>query len=352
MSEIIAKAKRYFADNKPFVMYCKPNSDTLIGLFQEDDKLYSLSNERSGFAFVSFDFQKKYMIPDAHASVYFEKLGASDYYFSENNVAAESDSEAKINFTELVKLALKAIDNQVFDKVVLSREEIQLVSHFDIELVFNRLLLCYPAAFRYVFYHPKIGFWMGATPEQLVKVDDGVLSTVSLAGTQLHCDKDQIVWTEKEIMEQQIVTDFIVATLKMNADEVTFSDPYTVLAGNLAHIKTDITAKIDPDFVENSLSFLHPTPAVCGFPKEAAKQFIVENEGYNREFYAGFLGEWQKNLKTYQLNYFDLFVNLRCLKYDTNKLHFYVGCGITKDSNPEKEFEETVNKSMTMKKIV
>uniref|UniRef100_UPI0037C0DDAB chorismate-binding protein n=1 Tax=Flavobacterium sp. TaxID=239 RepID=UPI0037C0DDAB len=51
-------------------------------------------------------------------------------------------------------------------------------------------------------------------------------------------------------------------------------------------------------------------------------------------------------------NQTDLFVNLRCLEVVNNAVNIYVGCGITKDSNPEMEFLETENKSMTMRNII
>ena len=100
------------------------------------------------------------------------------------------------------------------------------------------------------------------------------------------------------------------------------------------------------------VSVLHPTPAVCGFPMQKAKKFIFENEGYDRSYYTGFLGEL--NIKGDYINKpkSDLFVNLRCMQVVKNMAHIYVGCGITKDSIPEKEFLETVNKSMTMKIIL
>ena len=97
---------------------------------------------------------------------------------------------------------------------------------------------------------------------------------------------------------------------------------------------------------------MHPTSAVCGLPKQEAKYFIQKHEGYDREYYSGFLGELNIDLVTFRTLQTDLFVNLRCMKVKQNKAQLFIGCGITKDSNPEKEYIETVNKSMTMKKII
>ena len=192
--------------------------------------------------------------------------------------------------------------------------------------------------------------WLGATPEQFLKLNDNQLHTVSLAGTQLF--KEDLTWQGKEKDEQEFVTQFIVNELVNYADKLYFSEPETVKAGSLAHLKTIISAHIQKEFLGEIILKLHPTPAVCGLPKESAFQFIIENEGYNREFYAGFLGELNIDFTNFKTLNSDLYVNLRCMKKENNKINIFVGCGITKDSNPEKEFIETVNKSITIKKII
>ena len=74
--------------------------------------------------------------------------------------------------------------------------------------------------------------------------------------------------------------------------------------------------------------------------------FIVKNEGYDREFYTGFLGELNVDGQT------NLFVNLRCMKVENNLVHIFVGGGITIDSNVEDEWQETVEKSKVVKKAL
>jgi isochorismate synthase len=91
---------------------------------------------------------------------------------------------------------------------------------------------------------------------------------------------------------------------------------------------------------------LHPTPAVCGLPKESAKEFILENEGYDRSFYTGFLGELSVENRS------NLFVNLRCMQVKDATYYIYIGGGITSASVPEKEWEETVAKSKVMLRVL
>jgi isochorismate synthase len=182
---------------------------------------------------------------------------------------------------------------------------------------------------------------MGATPEQLVKIKNNIFETVALAGTQVF--SETISWQEKEIVEQQLVTDYIRKSTENLVESIQISEPYTQKAGNLAHLKTDISGKLKTDISENDLiNALHPTSAVCGMPLEAARNFILENEKYNRKYYAGFLGEYKMQEQT------NLFVNLRCCEIESQNTILYVGCGITKDSQAYKEFLETENKALTM----
>ena len=352
MSFLFSKVKQQQFSKLPFVCYCKPNSDKIIALFQKNDDLILLDDADVGIAFVSFDNEKRYIIPERLSDIYFETVSTSDYIFPKT-LTSEIDAEAKKAFETLVENGVEAIHKGDFEKVVLSRKESIQIENFDIELVFNKLISNYATAFKYCFYHPKVGFWIGATPEQFLKVDENLVKTVSLAGTQLFDKKKDAIWQNKEIEEQQIVTDYIVGNLKLYSDNVTFSEPYSHQAGSLVHIKTDIQAVVNEENnISEIINVLHPTPAVCGFPKEKAKQFIIENEGYQREFYAGFLGEWNKDFATFKQKQSDLFVNLRCMKIEESIANLYIGCGITKDSNPEKEFVETVNKSVTIKSVL
>ena len=165
-----------------------------------------------------------------------------------------------------------------------------------------------------------------------------------MAGTQLWDTKKE--WQPKELEEQQLVTDYIYSTLKSVSNQVSISPVETVQAGKLAHLKSSFKAELSlGKSAFDLLKIMHPTPAVCGLPKESAMQFINQNEGYKREFYTGFIGEYSdKNSQ--------LFVNLRCMQIVENKPLLYVGCGITAESNPQMEFLETENKAQTMREIL
>lgn len=351
MIDFLSFAKRHFEQKLPFVLFSKPNQDKIVGLFQENDEMYFAENfDESGFVFASFDGNKQVLIPENKL-----KIKVVDFIFegnSSNDFPVLENEKGKEAFENLVQKGIDAIKNGSFQKVVLSRKEIVAVENLDFSVVFQKLLQSYPTAFKYCWFHPKVGMWIGATPEQLLKADGLKINTVALAGTQKYEKDKEVIWGEKEIEEQKIVTDFIADNLKDITSELSTSKPYTLKAGTILHIKTDIEAVLNPENnLKKVLSILHPTPAVCGLPKAVSRDFILENEGYKREFYSGFLGELNKDFVTAE-NKSDLFVNLRCMQIKESQAHLYIGCGVTKDSVPEKEFVETANKAVTMKRIL
>ncbi|MFQ5709491.1 MAG: chorismate-binding protein [bacterium] len=239
-------------------------------------------------------------------------------------------------------------------KVVLARSvEIALPEHFDPLALFKQLCHAYPNAFVALVAIPGVGTWIGATPELLLNVSPDQLTTVSLAGTQKcskKADLSSVTWNEKELDEQQIVSDYIEQCF-MNAGLHSFEKqgPVTVQAGNLLHLKTQFILHLRPESIHSEatrlLQELHPTPAVGGAPKQQALEFIRSHEICDREFYSGFLGP--VNMK----NRSHLFVNLRCMQLKTKSAKLYAGSGITLESDPEKEWFETELKLNTLLKF-
>lgn len=344
--KILKKITTALEASLPFVVYNKPNEDKVFGFFQVDTKLHTANDfNESGFIFAPFDDKKTtVLIPYAFSETYQEVLNFDEKYILDSDFSSDNSSEK--NHIALIKKGIEAIEKHQFKKVVLSRKEIVEKDDADIIQLFQKLLQTYQSAFVYVWFHPKVGLWLGATPETLVKIKGNAFTTMSLAGTQIYKGDMDVVWEPKEINEQQLVTDYVLEKLKPVCKFVAASKVVTIKAGNLLHLKTEISG----EFIHNDFSLiaiLHPTPAVCGFPKEASKDFILKNENYDRRFYTGFLGELN-------LPNSELYVNLRCMEVNVadSEVHVYVGGGITRDSIPEKEWEETVMKTKTMKKVL
>lgn len=344
--DLFAKARLQLEQEKPFVLYRKPGEKTVWAMLQQDSAEYfSNGLDQSGFVFAPFGKSPVFLLPRSVS----EKVCIAYEPMSPDAATPELeiDADAKKNFEALVARGILAINAGEFDKVVLSRTESVALGDFDFFEAFERLVAAYPSAFAYLWYHPKTDIWMAATPERLLYANGKHFKTMALAGTQKYQGEAQAEWARKEKEEQRFVTDYIWNSLEGIASEIELSQPYTYRAGNLLHIRTDIKGELGPaSDLREAISALHPTPAVCGLPKEAALRFIVANEGYDREFYSGFLGEFDPAAET------DLYVNLRCVKIAKNTAKLFVGCGITKDSDAEKEFFETVNKSLTIRKVL
>lgn len=346
MSNIFASAQEHLNQNLPFAIWRNPNERKVQVLLQKDELLHQIQDfTEAGFAFAKFEANVSNYIPIKGSQYLVEDFETS--IVSSDTILSDIDLQAKSNFETLVEKAQKAIEEGLFEKVVLSREEI-IELKLDVFGTFQKLLHFYSTAFCSLWFHPKVGFWMGATPEQLLKTENQTIKTVALAGTQKQKHLEDVLWSNKEIQEQQFVTDYIVNQLSQEVVHVSLSKPYTFQAGSIFHIKTDIEALVNErQSFFNIVNLLHPTPAVCGLPKIESLNFLIKNEGYDRSYYSGFIGEM--NLEESALN---LFVNLRCMQIMNNSVKLYIGCGITKESNPELEFMETVNKSMTMKNIL
>jgi len=348
--------QQQYKNKLPFVAFRKPNANSIKAILQKDSKIYTTKNfTENGFVFAPFDdIEDAVLMPSENSNTLLcEKSNIKeDLKKNYNEIPAEVylERSRKAGMTEhinLVKKGIEAIKANQFQKVVLSRKETVSISETNAISIFINLLNSYSTAFVYIWYHPKVGLWLGATPETLLKMEENRFSTMALAGTQTYKGTLDVVWDDKEKTEQQIVTDYIVSSLQSSVKEINVSKIKTVKAGNLLHLKTTISGNLKPQTsnLKTLLRKLSPTPAVCGFPKEVAKEFILDNENYNREFYTGFLGELNANNS-------ELFVNLRCMQIKNNEAIVYVGGGITKDSIPENEWEETLNKAEIIKRVL
>lgn len=351
--KIFNKITNSYTKKTPFVAYRKPNGDAISGFFMNDDSLFYVDDfTEKGFVFAPFDNQQKAILfPKETSEFILEDLSFDSIDFKESEFSINENS--KEHHIKLVDKTIGEIINNDLKKVVISRKEALEITDFDLIKIYQKLLQSYKNAFVYVWFHPKVGLWLGASPETLLNIEKNIFKTMSLAGTQVYKNTQNVVWKSKELEEQQLVTDFIESQLTGISSNLKIDKKETIKAGNLLHLCTKVSGELDMNSTLKTLiRALHPTPAVCGLPRENAKKFILENEQYNRSFYTGFLGElnFQKNKIASKSS--SLFVNLRCMNIIENNVSIFVGGGITKDSNSKKEWEETVSKSKVMKRVL
>ncbi|WP_299821293.1 chorismate-binding protein [uncultured Pontibacter sp.] len=294
--------------------------------------------------------------PENEVKAFLQALQSINSHYSGwySSATDQASYQTETGFKNAVEKAVAAITAEAMEKVVLSRNfSQQLPASFSPVAAFEAMLQAYPNAFVSLVSVPGVGTWMGASPEVLVSInEEQIFKTVALAGTQPAVENvADAIWRQKEIEEQGMVERYILSCFKsLRLREYTEVGPRTVIAGNLMHLRTDFKVdlkEIDfPTLGTDMLQLLHPTSAVCGLPKAPALQFILDHEGYNRSYYSGYLGPVNGAEGTH------LFVNLRCMQVRDHEIILYAGAGITAESNPEKEWQETQHKMQTMRRIL
>jgi isochorismate synthase len=348
--------------NLPFAGYRLPATEKPIShvSFSEPTALENIPLPATGFVFAPFKASAKspslFISPDL---VFEGDDLKSGHLTNELLQAARSTRKptwhlnkfpqqhiaTKEEFYSQVELARQAMDENAFQKVVLSRcDSSSLPSDFHPHRFFLSLCSAYPTAFVSLVSIPSVGTWIGATPELLLSLKENFVETMSLAGTRAVGDA---AWSEKEIKEQQIVTDDISEKFtSLGLQHISIGTPETSGAGNMVHIKTTLRAEVPRGLSWRDLSqTLHPTPAIGGFPRDAAVKFIEATEQHERRYYTGYLGVVSEENAS-------LFVNLRCIELLENAAVFYAGGGITPLSNAEAEWTEASLKMNTLRSVL
>ena len=241
-------------------------------------------------------------------------------------------------------------------KIIAARIQKIPTSRGPLEL-FNVLCREYPSACVFLYSSSLHGTWIGATPEIIMRNHEGVLYTMSLAGTRWETGQDTD-WDEKNIEEQRIVTDFILSTIREENMYAETVGPYTLKAGPVEHLATNIKINASPADGVRLIRRLVPTPALSGFPRNKAIHiinslenkdlFINKHESSSRQCYGGVVGYIAAEGDYYS------YANLRSGRYDSEskEMILYAGGGITLRSDPLQEWEETERKLSTIRRFL
>ena len=253
--------------------------------------------------------------------------------------------------------------NGEFQKIVLSRcvQEPRREEQLPMTL-FQTACELYPRMFISLVYTPQSGMWLMATPEILLEGGGNDWHTIALAGTMklegelLSFDSppvkgearlSDIAWTTKNIQEQRYVATYLMECLEHFSSQITEEGPYTARAANLVHLRSDFNFVLeDTRRIGELIRALHPTPAVCGLPKQPTFDFIRRNESQSRRYYSGFSGPFNPEVDTH------LFVSLRCMQILDDCYCLYAGGGLLRDSEEDQEWEETEAKLETMRSLL
>ncbi len=358
MKQLENSIDKLILSNHPFVLWRKPYSLDVEMIIANVSGISIIKNEhelidKEGFIFAPFQASKSsplVLIQGEHLKSEHEILNldlnifkpiiTNKHIHNKPFIISQNEYHNDINKT------IECIKNEKFSKVIISRIIQKTRKKESLGRIFNNLQEKNNNAFVYLVSLPNIGLWIGATPELLIDASNNTIKTVSLAGTQLKKNNnEEYSWRTKEIEEQAFVSRYILDTFNdFNIKPYTTKGPETLIAGNIAHLKTtfSFSAENITEKLQQLITQLHPTPAVCGLPKAQSMQYIHKVEKHKRKYYTGYLGPWRMNNKV------ELYVNLRCMEVTHNNFLIYVGGGITSQSDAKEEWEETERKANTM----
>jgi isochorismate synthase len=271
-----------------------------------------------------------------------------------NQVISVQSTPAAAEFKASVSSALNAFAQGHLAKVVLSRKLIlTLHKPADPERVLARLMSQNPHAFHFSLPLGQDRRLLGASPELLLRVSGGEVFTHPLAGSAKRYGEPEqdrqvardLLASRKDQHEHKLVIDEIRRVLTPHCCELAIpANPTLMSTDTLWHLGTPIAGQLHPGqaSVLSLACQLHPTPALCGYPTELARQFIREQEPFRRALFSGIVGwcdsqgngEWA--------------VVIRCGVLNGHQVELFAGAGIVAGSDPAMEWAETGTKLGTM----
>lgn len=257
----------------------------------------------------------------------------------------ETDADS---WKEAVGAITKEIDSGSVDKVVLARQlRLRAERVLDVELAIRRLRKRYSDCVLFAFANQQSCF-LGATPEELIRMDGDVARATCLAGSAPRCadregDKAMgraLLANAKERHEHQIVVSALREALEPLTSELQISeDPSLLRMPTVQHLATSVAGVVrDGRGILELVDRLHPTPAVGGMPQDVALTLIGRYEGFDRGWYAGPVG-WLDGGDGGEFA-----VAIRSALVVGQEASLYTGCGIVAGSDPESEYAESLLK--------
>lgn len=354
--------KRAIELNLPFALFALPGSDEYrFYASRPDEDDYNAVND-SITTCDSF-FITRFAQPIGGGSMIKAELSAEEVVALPSDtepwpgpeLTARPTSTSDANYYAQIRTFRHAIGRRKVTKAVLSRRIVAESTLDPFDLASRYFDLC-PGTFRALYFTQETGLWLTATPELLLSAhkdsdDDSPVAfeTMSLAGTRV--PSPDASWDEKNRLEHLTVLDFIRDIFTNEGLQPEVHEAELVPFGGIEHLCHRITASGHCN-VFNLIDRMSPTPALGGYPADAAIKLISDTELHNRYCYGGVVGVISENdLRAY--------VNLRCVLLSPDlsakggmKLNIFAGGGIMKDSNPKREWVEAASKAMPLFSII
>ncbi len=253
---------------------------------------------------------------------------------------------------ERVAEAIKRVGSSQVDKVVLARDLVaESTTRIETAPILKKLAAEYPSTWTFA-----VDGLVGATPELLLRLSRGMVTSRVLAGTIPKTGNDEkdlalaasLARSSKDLEEHEYAVRSVADALEPFCSSTNVPEsPFVLHLANVMHLATDVTgALIETKQRVDAFSLLqslHPSAAVCGTPRNIAFDIITEIEGMNRGRYAGPVG-WIDASGDGELG-----IALRSGQITNCEIRIFAGCGIVAGSNPEKELEESNAKMIAMR---
>ena len=270
------------------------------------------------------------------------------------NLTGEQNWPDKAGWTNLIKLATQTINREELDKVVLARAtDLQFSQSVNAAAVMassRRLNLnCY----HFFMAFSADSAFLGSSPERLYRRRDMALRTEALAGTVANHPEDHRAWQlgewlmkdDKNQRENMLVVEDICQRLQGCTQTLDVLPPQVLRLRKVQHLRRCIWTELNQADDMLCLMQLQPTAAVAGIPRELAREFIQQNEPFEREWYAGSAGYLSRRQS-------EFCVSLRSAKISANVVRLYAGAGIVRGSDPEQEWQEIDNKAAGLRTLL
>ena len=269
-------------------------------------------------------------------------------------LTGEQNWPDKTGWIDLIKLATQTINGEQLDKVVLARAtDLQFSQPVNAAAVMassRRLNLnCY----HFFMAFSADSAFLGSSPERLYRRRDTALRTEALAGTVANHPEDHRAWQlgewlmkdDKNQRENMLVVEDICQRLQGCTQTLDVLPPQVLRLRKVQHLRRCIWTELNQADDTLCLMQLQPTAAVAGIPRELAREFIQQNEPFEREWYAGSAGYLSRRQS-------EFCVSLRSAKISANVVRLYAGAGIVRGSDPEQEWQEIDNKAAGLRTLL
>jgi menaquinone-specific isochorismate synthase len=256
---------------------------------------------------------------------------------------------------DVVAEAITRINAGEVEKVVLARDlQARTSEPIDPRLLLTRLAERYPGCWTF-----SVDGLLGATPELLVRLERGLVTSRVLAGTIRRSQDDEhdlalaasLARSSKDLEEHEYAVRSVADALAPYCTTTNVPEsPFVLHLANVMHLATDVTGVLADGATSLQLAAaLHPSAAVCGTPTTAAAALIDEVEGMDRDRYAGPVG-WLDAAGDGEWG-----IALRCARLDpedSHALRLFAGCGIVAGSDPEAELAESNAKLLPIREAL